>query len=180
MAIRTLMQDIIHKQKGFTLTEVMIATAVIGVLAMVGTSLVAQVYKAWRLSEARVLAQQNARTILNLVERRLRQASADTVVIDRHNVSDPPYSKITFTSQNGDTYEFRQNSDLAEMQRTLAGGGGTQSRQLSKNVRYLSFSYASSTNDRLVNVAICMEVPTYAGETKDFYMTLQKIQIQNL
>ena len=52
-------------------------------------------------------------------------------------------------------------------------------RILAKKLRYLAFSFSSSIQDRLVNVAVCFETSTFGGGTKDFYMSLQKIHIQN-
>jgi prepilin-type N-terminal cleavage/methylation domain-containing protein len=166
------------KQSGFTLTEVLLSASIISVLALVGTTMVRDVYKLWSLDEARLESQRDARNVLGLISPLLKSSSAASVLVTRLNSSEPLYSKIQFTTTAGDTYAFYQQAGTVKMNKVPASG--TPSTTLvAKKLRTMQFSYPISTQQNLINAVICFEVPIYQGQVKDFYMTLQQMKIEN-
>jgi len=165
-------------QAGFTLAEIMVTVAIVGILGLVGTNLVSSAYKAWRLSEARTEAQRDARTTLTLMQKFVKQASAASLAMDSLNASEPPYSRLQFSTPGGDVYQFYQQQGAVVMARTPVSGTATTT-VLAKNLRYMAFSYANTNQPNLVNVATCFEVKTLSAQSKDFFMSLEKIEIEN-
>jgi len=165
-------------RQGFSFPEVLMTVLILSILAVAGTSLISNVFKMWRLTQARTEAQRDSRTVINLMSQFLKQASAQTVVVDRFKSSEPFYSRISFSTVTNDQYKFYQDQQTVKMQHTPSGGG-TSTTLLASNLRYMAFSYPQSVKQNLVNAALCFEVKTYGGAAKNFYMTLQKFEIDN-
>jgi prepilin-type N-terminal cleavage/methylation domain-containing protein len=164
--------------RGFSIPEVLAAAAILGVLATVGTELISNTFKMWRLTQARAETQRDARTVINLLAEFLKQASSASVTLDQLNSSEPIYSRIKFTTAAGDTFTFYQQQKTVMMTKVPAAGT-TATTLLARNVRSMSFSFPISTQKNLINVALCFEVGTMGSQVKDFYMTLQKMRIEN-
>src|SRR5687767_4594822 len=93
---------------GFTLAEVMITVAILGIVFALAPKVMIDTYKFFRLTIARSEIQRDARAALDLINRRLRQAESDTVVVDRKDANQPPYSRVTFNTVQGSTLAFYQ------------------------------------------------------------------------
>ncbi|MCB4756713.1 MAG: prepilin-type N-terminal cleavage/methylation domain-containing protein [Elusimicrobia bacterium] len=165
-------------QDGVTLVELMVVVAIVGVLVVTGPQLFTNTFKLWRITESRTEVQRDARISLTLIEGLLRQASKDSIVLTRQDANQPPYSKIQFSVPSGDTYHFYQlGRDLWIYH--LSPTSVTHNRIIASNLRYVSFGYPVSTDESLLSVAVCFEKGTYAGLTKNFYLSTQKIKVMN-
>lgn len=165
-------------QLGTTLVELMVVVAILGVLFTVGPGLFNNAFKLWKNTEAKTETQRDARVTLGLIEGLLRQASNATVVLTRHNTSQPPYSKIQFSTPAGDTYYFYQSgTDLWIYHQSPTAV--VHNRVIAKNLRYISFGYPVSVNETLLSVSLCFEKGTFAQETKNFYLSTQRIKVMN-
>ena len=165
-------------KKGTTLVELMITVAIIGVLFSVGPDLFKNTFKIWRLTEVQTEVQQDARVTLNLIESLLRQAKTSSVTLTRLDSSQPPYSKIQFTTPAGDTYYFYQSGTNLWIYH-LSPTAVVHNRIIATNLRYIAFGYPVSTDEMLLSVSICYERSTYEKQTKDFYLSTQKIKVMN-
>ena len=94
-------------QRGFTLTELIVALAVLGMILGGVYTLQQQGLYSYMMGSAKVEAQQNARVALDLMVRELRSATAVTAI----GVGD-----FTFVDQNGVT--IRYNLTGTNLQRT--------------------------------------------------------------
>ena len=111
-------------QRGFTLTELLVAMAMLGLLLTGVYTLQQQGLYSYMVGSAKVEAQQNARVALDLMIRELRSATSVTATA----VGD-----LTFVDQNGVT--IRYNLTGTDLQRTENGVlsvliGGVQSLAL--------------------------------------------------
>lgn len=163
--------------RGYTLTELMLVLAIMGVVGSIGAKLFLQLNRFYRQNNARIAIQRDARETLHLINRNLRQAKASTVVIDQA-AGEFPYSRITFTrlTPSGGTASmsfYQQGKKLFMAQ----GGGGAKA--LSDNLRYLGFTYSRTDNDRLVSVSLTTESGTYEGQTKALQLSVEKVRIMN-
>lgn len=159
--------------RGYSLTELMITVAILGMTSMVVSQLLVSTFKLWKMNQTRLEVQRDARTALTLLESSLREASADTVVLTRNATGEPPYSKIGYTSVDGEAISFYQSAGQLIMQR--AG----RVKALTKDLRYVTFAYPDSSKDNLVSVALCLEKTAFGATKKDFYLSVQRIKVGN-
>lgn len=161
---------------GYTLTEAMLTVAILGIVASSAPSLLLQMNRFFRQNNARVAIQREAREALDLINRNLRQAQASTVVIDQV-AGEFPHSRIAFTrltpSGTTDTMSFyRQGSSLFMVR-------GTNVTTISKNLRYLGFSYPRTDDAKLISVSLTTEAGTFQGQTKALQLSVEKVRIMN-
>lgn len=158
---------------GYTLTEAMLVVAIVGTLASMGGNLLLQVNRYFILTRTRQALQQEARAIMYVVNRNLRQARSSTIMIDRLSASQPFYSRIRFTKQQGTTMTFHQNgTDLIQ---TV----GNQTKILSQNLRYLAFTLPRSDDLTIVSVSLTLEQQIYEAKTKALHMASEKVRVMN-
>ncbi|MFH1723114.1 MAG: type II secretion system protein [Elusimicrobiota bacterium] len=164
--------------KGYTLTEVMIAVAILGLMTAATSRLLTTTFRVWKLDQTRLETQRDARTALNLVQSLLREASADGILLTRLSAAEPPYSKIEFSDADGRVHRFYQQENSLIMQRYDVFLG-THTRSLTDDLRYAAFAYPDTTKDNLLSVALCLEKEAYWGEKRDFYLSVQRVQVGN-
>jgi hypothetical protein len=140
-------------------------------LVLTVTPLLVQVTRFFRLSTARLEIQRDARNAMETLNRLIRQAVATSVTIDQAS-GQPARSRITFTGINGTTYQaYQQNHSL------MISDGST--RELSKHLRFIAFSYPRSDNPNVLSMALTMEAATYEGQTKVLEFSIEKVRVMN-
>ena len=189
------MRDRLVNQRGFTLAEVLVATAVIG-LVMAGVFLVQRGgQQAYLLGSGRVEAQQNARVALDLISRELRPARSITSVSGN--------TGITFVDQSGATtirYCWSSSATSCSdggqrnfLNRVVDGTttpviGGVQTFTLTSYSVYdvSSGTYTTTTNAaqiRVIKISLVTETEgsAAAGSPGDQHATLEStVQLRNL
>lgn len=162
----------IRGRRGYTLVELMMVVAIIGIIAMIGPRMMIQIQDFWLLTRARAEIQRDARTALENITRFLRQAKYRTIIIDTPS-GQGPYSRIRFNHVNGTYCEFRQESD--ELIQHIGGN----EKAISKNLVFLSFSFPRSDYPRLVNVSMTMGKSAIRGQRKELQLTVEKVRVMN-
>ena len=160
------------KNKGFTLTEVMIVVAILGIVGSMGAVLLKNFTRYWRLNNARSSIQRDVRRCLSLMNRNLRQARATTVTIDQAS-GQPPWSRISFNTISDDQLIYYQSGTNLQM-----SVNGTVFN-LSKILRTLKFTYPYTDNDTIIGINICMEEQTYDGGKKALQLSIEKVSLMN-
>lgn len=161
------------RRPGVTLMELLIVVGIISALFGVASPILLQVNRQFIMNRTRVELQQEARSIMYLMTRNLRQAQAGTITLSRHNSGQPFYSKISFTKQQGGTVVFYQQGT------SLYHVVGTTGRALSKNLKYLAFTFPRSDDMGILSVSITMEKAIYEGKTKALHMASEKVRVMN-
>jgi len=158
-------------RRGYTLTEMLMVVAIIGILATVGPRMLLQMQNFFLMTSARYEIQRDARTTLDTVNRYLRQAVARTVIIDTN--SQGLFSRIRFRHVDGRYMEFRQNgSQLIQVI-------GTTQSIVSGNLLYIAFTYPHTDDISIISVAITMGKSIQLGRRKVLELTIQKIRVMN-
>src|SRR5258706_8146289 len=118
--------------RGFSLPETLMVVMILGIIFMIGPQLLRQVTAYYYLHNAKIEIQRDARACLDTMNRFIRQAASSSVVIDQAT-GQPPYSRISFTTESGQTMQFYQkgNALYQVAQSTMV---------ISNNLRYIAFT----------------------------------------
>ena len=161
-----------NARRGFTLTEMMITVAILGVVIGIGPGILTNITRFSKLSRARLETQRNARDALNQINQSLRQASASSIVIE-NDAGEAPFSAISFSTVDGRWMKYYQaGNDL----KFVTAGSTTP---VSDGLRYIAFSYPRTDDSKIVSVSVTFEKDTYQGGTKALQMAIEKVRIMN-
>ena len=158
--------------RGYSLIEIMMVVAIVGVIALIGPQLMIQLQNFYLQTTARAEIQRDARSTVDVINRFLRQAKYRTIIIDSP-ANQGPFSRIRFTHIDGRSVEFSQTGN--QLTQKVAG----VTTILSRNLMYLAFTFPRSDYPRLVSVSITMSKQTYKSQIKALELTVQKIRVMN-
>jgi prepilin-type N-terminal cleavage/methylation domain-containing protein len=171
------MKKIKKIKPGYTLMELMIVVAIMGILLLAAPKIFKNAFRFVRLSFARAEIQKNARGSLGNINRELRQAIASSIVIDQATDM-PPHSRITFTRYrpDGSTREVSYYQNGKKLYLSIDGSDG---RMVADELKYIAFSYPKTDDDSIVSVSLTFEKATYEGASKALQMAVEKVRIMN-
>jgi prepilin-type N-terminal cleavage/methylation domain-containing protein len=130
------MRSVIRDQRGFTLTELLVVTAVLGMI-LAGIVLVQQQgQQAYIFGSHRVEVQQNNRAALELMVRELRSAQSVTAI--------PSATNLTFVDENANPIQYQISGAL--LNRTVTVAGTATTTPLIGGVQTLAMAYYSDWN----------------------------------
>lgn len=159
-------------RRGYTLTEMLMVVAIVGIIASVGARILLQVNRYFIMTNTRIELQREARAIMYIINRNLRQSSTSSLLVDRA-ANQPFYSRLTFTKIQGTTMQFYQSGS------NLIQQVGNRQTVLTKNVKYLSFTFPRSDDLSVLSVSVTLEKTIYQGQTKALHMASEKVRIMN-
>ena len=163
---------LLRARRGYTMTEMMMVVAIIGILASVGPTLLIGMQNFFLMTTARNEVQRDARATLDTVNRYLRQAVYSTIVIDTPS-GQGPYSRIRFKHVDGRYMEFRQSGS------SLIQQIGNTTSTVTKNLVYIAFTFPRTDDPTIVSVSITMGKNIQLGRRKVLELTIQKVRIMN-
>ncbi|MBL0058545.1 MAG: prepilin-type N-terminal cleavage/methylation domain-containing protein [Elusimicrobia bacterium] len=163
------------KERGITLTELLMVSAILGFLLTLGARLFISIDRYFRLNSARVEIQRDAERVTTLVHRYLSKADPWSVTVDQAFPfnTNPAFSRIQFITIDGSTVTFWQD------QRTfyLAVNGSTQT--LSQNVRGVAFVYPDIVKLGDLLFSVTTEKSIGGGQTKTTHTLQSRIRMVN-
>lgn len=164
-------------KRGYTLMEMMLVVAILGVLILAAPRTFIKTYQFVQLLTARVEIQKNARGALANINRDLRQAVGSTIVVDEL-AGQPPHSRITFSKYNSkglqETVAYYQDGN-----KLYQATGAVSGKVIAGNLRYIAFTYPRTDDDGILSISITFEKATYEGGTKALQMAVEKVRIMN-
>lgn len=162
----------LYSRRGVTLAELLIVVAILGIIVMFGPDAMTQITRFFILNRARIELQQEARISLSNITQSIRQAQSATVAIDQAS-GQPPYSRIAYTQIDGAAVTYWQSG--TDLLRQV----GTNQATLSRDLRYLAFTFPRSDDMTIVSVSMTLEKAIYQGMTKALHMASEKVQVMN-
>lgn len=160
------------REAGYTLTELLMVVAIVGILASVGPLLLSNLQNFYLMTTARNDIQRDARATLDIVNRNLRQAQYRTIVIDTPT-SQGAYSRIRFKHIDGRYMEFRQSGA------NLVMVSSATNSTITKNLVYIAFTYPRTDDPTIISVSMTMGKSIQLGRRKVLELTIQKIRVMN-
>lgn len=161
-----------RQRLGYTLTEMMIVVAIMGIVSSTGPLLLTQLQNFYLMTTARNEIERDARASLDTINRYLRQARDSTIVIDTPS-GQGPYSRIRFTHIDGRSMEFRQSG--ANLMQVI----GNNTSTISRNVVYIAFTFPRTDDPTIVSVSMTMGKSIQLGRRKVLELTIQKVRVMN-
>ena len=186
--------------QGFSLLEVMITTAIFGVLLVGVCTLYASSLKSFNRGQNKIEAQQNARVGIAVLAREVRLAGYDPSdamsVLPTTAIETASANTVTFIADvDGDAVSDRVRYSLqgTRLVRDSAAWGGTNfpalagNNELAEGVTALTFTYfdgnnittATLANIRRVTIGITTQETTSDGNQLSFPLTLD-VRLRNL
>lgn len=165
-----------QRRSGYTLMELMMTVAILGVVVTIGSPLMYQATNFWRLTSARYAIQRDVRTSIDMINRFTRQAQSATVVIDRLS-GQPPASRITYQYTNASGNNVTMSFYQAGKKLYMSNNGSVT--MLSDNLAYIAFTYPRTDDISIISVAMTMQSPTYRGGKKALQLSIQKVRVMN-
>ncbi|MCX7905287.1 MAG: prepilin-type N-terminal cleavage/methylation domain-containing protein [Elusimicrobiales bacterium] len=161
------------KRNSFTLIELMGVVVIVSIVISIGIPIVRSMNENIMMSRTRLTLQQDARNVMSILNRFLREAKASSIVVSRYDLSQPFCSYIRFTTIDSKTYEFYQSGKKLVLRQS------NMTKILSEDVRYLAFTFPDSSNMYIVSVSITFERELFAGRKKAIHVASEKIRIMN-
>ncbi|MBI4371664.1 MAG: type II secretion system protein [Elusimicrobia bacterium] len=159
--------------RGYTLTELMMVVAIVGVLAAIGPPLLIGTQNFFLGTQARAEVQRDARNALDAINRYLRQADSSSIVVDTPS-GGGPYSRVRFRMADGRSMDFHQDgSSLIQVV------NGTTTSTVSRNLVYIAFTYPRTDDPTILSVSITMGKNIQLGRRQVLELTIQKVRIMN-
>ncbi|OGR83809.1 MAG: hypothetical protein A2902_03825 [Elusimicrobia bacterium RIFCSPLOWO2_01_FULL_64_13] len=168
--------------RGVTLVEMMISLTIMGIIAYSFTQVQSYITRFTLVSKAKQETTQESRTALTVMQKMIQQGSAGTFVIDQVD-GEPPYSRLyfqttTFDGTDREFYLYQYGSNLYMDYRDV-GAAAWKQKLLTPNVRFISFFYPITFDNRLISVSLTVSKKTAEAKETFLQMALQKVRIIN-
>ncbi|MDD5209535.1 MAG: hypothetical protein PHV36_09115 [Elusimicrobiales bacterium] len=167
------------KRLGVTLMEMMIVVGIVSTMFMVAAPIMNQANKMFIMTRTKLELQQEARGVMYIITRNLRQAQSDTIVISRANANQPFYSKIAFTTEQSSTTAVSNSLVFQQEGTVLYQLIKGNKRVLSRNLNYLAFTFPRSDELGIVSVSVTLRKNIYEGRSKALHMASEKVRVMN-
>jgi prepilin-type N-terminal cleavage/methylation domain-containing protein len=169
-------------QRGFTLIQLMITVAVMGIFGALVSRMFMRGLQEWFQGKAGMLMQQTARIAKDRLAEDLRHASLSSVVISRHASNQALMSQISFVDANGNSLEFYQSGD-----KLVWGNWGvsptamiSQNNLIQSNVSRFLIYYPNVKAPQLIAFRITMLVLPYRDAPKAIQLSVDdQVELKN-
>ncbi|PIZ12632.1 MAG: hypothetical protein COY53_09070 [Elusimicrobia bacterium CG_4_10_14_0_8_um_filter_37_32] len=164
---------------GMTLIELMVAMTIMGIIGLGMVQLLSSITRFQTMTVAQIGVQRDARMALEIIKRQIRETKQTSVIIDRENSSQPFCSRIYFKDANDNEIYFYQVGKKIYMKTKKTGWPSWNTKEIAKDLRYLTFCYQDTRNPDLISVSLCFEKIALGSNTKFMHLSIEKVRLMN-
>ena len=140
-----------HAQRGFTFIEVLVTSAMIGILALFIPRFFAQINKSAMNVADETTMLQNTTVTQYMITKFLQSARSSTIQISQLP-NNPPFSMVQFTSISGDQIQIAQSgADLVMVK------NGVKSKLVQSGIKAISFILPNPNDLQLVQYGMTIQ-----------------------
>jgi len=167
-------------ESGFTMVELMIAVALLGIVLSWIVSLFMIGWKNWKVNFDTLTAQQGARRAMSIMVQAIREGRTGAVVIDKP-ANGPNFSRITFTDGRWRGWVFYQNgSKLMGVVPLVQGPNASTTQFLADNVQAVFFTFPSFSDQGLIDVGLTIRKYPFQGANRPVVIQLvERVMLRN-
>lgn len=151
----------------------MVSIAIIGLIGLFASKFFLTGTKLYFTTTAKIETQRDARVILDVIIKYLRQAKSDSIKLDNFSANQPPYSRISFDTIADKSFAFYQMGNKLY----LKHNGST--KVLSQNLYSLTFTFSQFTDLSKVYVSLTTKKKTYSGQSSSIQLAEEQVRIMN-
>jgi len=166
-------------ERGFTLIELMIAVALLGVGMAFITNMFLNGWRLWKRSYDELNIQRNTRDAVALITRSLREASAATVSISTP-AGAQQFGQISFRTGQGVGWIFRQSgTSIIYVTQMQAGPATGTTILLTSDVDSLTFVYPNLQDTHLIDVGLTARKIPYSKGNPIIVQIVERVLMRN-
>jgi len=174
-------------EAGFTMTELMIAIALLGIGMSWIVNLFMLGWQNWKRNYDELTAQQSARRAMAIMVQALREGRPGSIVISKEPVPSTTYffganySRISFTDGRWRGWKFYQRFDkLMGVCPLVTGPNPSTTQFLAGDVQSVCFTFPSFSDNSLVDVALTIRKMPYVNSSSPVVVQLvERVMLRN-
>jgi len=164
-----------EKQKGFTLIELMVVVALLGILGYGIMKFFTNTYRIWWQASQQIDAQQKARAAMDEMTKFIRQASPVTGIAVSQQAGEDLNTMITFTHIDRRQFQYYQSGD--SLKRVV---NGNNSDIIPENLASIYFVLDSTFSPTQVDIStLAVQGPVIGGEQGSITFPRKRIFLRN-
>jgi len=165
-----------EKQKGFTLIELAIVIALLGILGYGIMKFFSNTFRTWWQTSQQIDAQQKARTAMDEMTRFIRQARpVTTIAVGKQAAGEDDNTMITFTHIDGRQISYYQSGD--SLKRVV---GGVTTEVIPEDLVSVYFVLDSTTSPTQVDIStLTVQTPGTGGQQGSMTFPRKRIFLRN-
>jgi prepilin-type N-terminal cleavage/methylation domain-containing protein len=162
-------------KSGYTLIELMLSVAILGIISSLGAAILMQANRFFSQTTARADLQKEARGVMYIMTRELRQARSASIVVTRSSNAQPYCSQITFTKEQGGSVTFLQKGHQLQM----TWGTPVHTETMTKHLQFLAFTFPRTDDMTILSISMTLQTAIFQGRIKTLHTASQQVQVMN-
>jgi len=178
-----------RSESGFTMTELMIAVAMLGIIGGIWVNVFIGGWRTWQRNFKELTAQQSARRAMAIMVQAIREGRPGSVIISKPT-NGPNFSQIAFTDGRWRNWIFRQNGTrlmtvmplvpMSNGQPIPNGPVASTTDFLAGDVQAVFFTFPSFSDTGLVDVGLTIRVFPYPQAANPIVVQLvERVMLRN-